>query len=284
MISAAYIASAATRLELELKIIRHFLLHPHAKEVRDAFVAAEMKERTESMKGFLAQKADRDRLDDLLAPSILRSHERWLENNLHHLKEFSENRLNQMELILRYALFEGFLQKIIGNILWEYPALRNRGIHAGLERKSSHKKCYDYHKRTLQQHPEGERIAWTIATVEAVDHLHFDQWKREATGSGTVYLWKYLNDAFGLAFPQKELWPTLERLRRIRNHVVHRSLELTISGDRMKDAQVYLGNFPALLVQTAAKPYPKACTEEPPDEGDDGTPAYVLHVLLKDYF
>jgi hypothetical protein len=38
-------ASAANRLDLKLKIIRHFLLHPHAKEARDAFVAAEMAER-----------------------------------------------------------------------------------------------------------------------------------------------------------------------------------------------------------------------------------------------
>src|SRR6185436_6126421 len=100
-----------------------------------------MEERAESMKGFLAQKPDRDHLDDLLAPSVRRGQERWLENNLHHLKEFSENRLNQMELILRYTLFEGFLQKIVGNILWEYPELRKRGIQARLEGKSSHQKC-----------------------------------------------------------------------------------------------------------------------------------------------
>jgi hypothetical protein len=48
MIAAVYIASAANRLDLELKIIRHFLLHPLAKEVRDAFIATEMKERAKS--------------------------------------------------------------------------------------------------------------------------------------------------------------------------------------------------------------------------------------------
>ena len=96
MISAVYIASAANQLDLELKIIRHFLLHPHGKEVRDAFIATEMKERAESMKGVLAQKPDRDSLDELLAPCLLRNQKCWLENNLSHLTEFSENRLNQM--------------------------------------------------------------------------------------------------------------------------------------------------------------------------------------------
>jgi len=31
-----------------------------------------------------------------------------------------------------------------------------------------------------------------------------------------------------------------------------------------------------LLAQAASAVYPKACTEEPPDEDDDGTPGYVL--------
>jgi len=114
VISAIYTASSANQLDLELGIIRHFLLHPQTKLARDAFIAADMREREQHMQAFLAQKPDRDKLDDLAAPFALRSQARWLADNLHHLKEFSENRLNQMEPILRYALFEGFIQKIIG--------------------------------------------------------------------------------------------------------------------------------------------------------------------------
>lgn len=278
MISAIYIASACNRLDLELKIIRHFLLHPQSKEARDAFVATEMAERTRDMEGYLARKPDSDWLDEFIAPSILKGQKSWLESNLHHLKEISENRLNQMELILRYTLFEGFIQKIAGNVLWEYPELRRKSIHEQLQGKSGHKRCLDYHQRRLNQHPDGERIAWTIATVEAVDRLPFDQWKEE---TAPVYLWTYLRDAFDLSFPQPELWPTLERLRRIRNHIVHRSLELRVSNDRMSDARVFLGNFATLVCQNAGKSFPKACNEGRPEEGEDGTPAYLI---LQNYY
>jgi hypothetical protein len=283
MISAAYIASATNRLDLELKVIRHFLLHPQTKEARDAFVTAEMASRTKSMEGFLAQKPDRDRLDDFVAPFILKGQKHWLENNLHHLKEFSENRLNQMELILRYTLFEGVLQKIVGNILWEYPDLRRRPIHDKMAKKSGHNRCYEHHRRRLIQNSNGERIAWTIATVEAVDHLPFDEWKGERVRSGSVYLRTYLRDTFGLEFPQKDLWPTLERLRRIRNHVVHESLEMTIPGGRIKEAEIYLGNFPTLVVQTAAEQFPKACAIESEEDEDGGTPGYVILDMLGEF-
>jgi hypothetical protein len=53
MISAIYIVFEAERLDLELKIIRHFLLRSRAKEVRDAFIATEMNEWTQSMKRVL---------------------------------------------------------------------------------------------------------------------------------------------------------------------------------------------------------------------------------------
>ncbi len=74
---------------------------------------------------------------------------------------------------------------------------------------------------------------------------------------------------------------TLAESQQVVKLIIHRSLELTISEERMKNARTYLGNFPTLLCQMAAKGFPKACTEERPDEGDDGTPAYVL---LEEFF
>jgi hypothetical protein len=284
MISALYIALTTKRLELELNVIRHFLLHPDNRAARDSVVATETKEYAEACKRYQRRQPQRSEVDEMLVGWLVRGREPSLKTNLNHIVEFSENRLNQMELLLRYCLFEGFLSKTVGNILWEYPELAKHDIHDQLARRQSHKKCQDYHRRRLRHHPEGERIAWTIATVEAVDHLPFDQWKEKVKSSSTIYLWEYLSAAFGLAIQQRDLWPALERLRRIRNHVVHHSLELPISGDRMKDARICLGNFPALLVRTAAKSFPKACTEEPPGEGDQGTPAYVLLESLDQYF
>lgn len=73
-----------------------------------------------------------------------------------------------MELILRYTLFEGFLAKIVGNILWEYPELSERPIHAemkgrGILRLKGKKGINSDAERIT------ERIAWTRAAVNAVE-------------------------------------------------------------------------------------------------------------------
>ncbi|HEY5346004.1 MAG TPA: hypothetical protein VIK62_06640, partial [Verrucomicrobiae bacterium] len=249
MISTVYISACNQRLDLELKIISHFLLHPHGKEARDAFVAKEKKDYDDGMKRFLEKKPDRDKIDDLLAPVIVRNHERWLATNLHHLKEFSENRLKQMELILRYTLFESFLLKIIGNILWEYPNLRSRPVHDEIQKKN----LLRWKKSENQSQ---EQIAWTKAAVNAVDRLPFAKWKEEEVGKSPIYLWQYLRDGLDLEFEQEKLCSTLERARRIRNHIVHRSLELTVLDERMIEMKNHLAGFPILLTKAASKFYP----------------------------
>jgi hypothetical protein len=50
MISALYTAGATKRLDLELKIIRHFLLHRENRSAREAFVEREVKEFSEGLK------------------------------------------------------------------------------------------------------------------------------------------------------------------------------------------------------------------------------------------
>jgi hypothetical protein len=188
--------------------------------------------------------------------------------------EFSENRLNQMELILRYTLFEGFVLKIVGNILWEYPDLRNRPIHEQEKIAVSGKRINKWLKQHpwLEGLPEAERVAWTARTVESVDRLPF----HESNDGSRLCLSSYLQEAFGLEFHVKDLWPRMERIRRARNHLVHSSLEWTVPIDTMKDAEGYLANFPAFLVQKAAKPFPRACVEETEEESDDGTPGYKI--------
>jgi hypothetical protein len=52
MISTVYISASNQRLDLELKIISHFLLHPHQKKAQDAFVAKEKKDHDDGMKRF----------------------------------------------------------------------------------------------------------------------------------------------------------------------------------------------------------------------------------------
>jgi len=273
LISTVYIAFETERLDLHLAIIRHFLLHPENRAARDAFVKAKANDYSRGLDSYLRKKPDRDEIDDLLAPAMSRSYQRWLRTNLPHLVEFSENRLKQMELILRYAFFESFLLKTIGNILWEYPT---RNLQNQLIYKKLAKKRVARDKRKLAGNPDAERIAWARGVVDAVDRLPFAQWKGEQAGLSTLYLWQYLRDDLGLDFGQEKMCSSLEWVRRVRNHLVHRSLELTLLNERMAEAVTHLAGFPLLLVQAASKRYPKACTEDPPDEGDDGTPGYVL--------
>jgi len=120
MISTVHIARSVQRLDLELRVIRHFLLDSTSRETRDAFVAAEARDYAEGMQRYLFGKPDRDSLDDLVAPAICRKYKDWLGCNMQHIVEFSENRLKQMEIILRYAQFESLFLKAVGNILWEY--------------------------------------------------------------------------------------------------------------------------------------------------------------------
>ena len=47
MISSTYVAYETKRLDRELKVIRHFLMHPERKGARDAFVAAETEKEQE---------------------------------------------------------------------------------------------------------------------------------------------------------------------------------------------------------------------------------------------
>src|SRR5690242_240324 len=65
MISTTYIALKTQRLDLELRIIRHFLSDTGNEAARKAFIAAEAKNFEEGMKQYLERKPDRDSLDDL---------------------------------------------------------------------------------------------------------------------------------------------------------------------------------------------------------------------------
>jgi len=84
------------------------------------------------------------------------------------------------------------------------------------------------------------------------------------------------DEGLGLEFGQKEICHSLEWVGRVRNYVTHSSIDLTVVNDRFGTAVKCLAVFPVLLVEAASKKYPKSCTEQPPEEGDDGTPGYVF--------
>ena len=96
---------------------------------------------------------------DLLVPTFAQKECEWLRGNLHAVIEFSEHRLNQMELVVRYAFFESVLTDVIGNILWEYPLLIDNTVHKGVMKP-----------KTLQstESPEDFRARRTKKLVEEV--------------------------------------------------------------------------------------------------------------------
>ena len=270
MISAAQIAFAQHRLELEFQLIRHFLIHPQSREVRDAFIAQEAKVEALGLERFIARKPERNEIDDLAASAYNAGYKKWLLDNLHFLKEFSANRLRQMELILRYTVFESYLLKTVGNILWEYPALRQHHLHEVIKKQNF--------LRYKPRKPAGsveERIDWTKAVVEAVDRLPFADFPDARESRPVTYLWEYLSECLGLEFGQKLHCDSLEWARQTRNHIVHRSFTLAIPDEKMARAEKCLANFPSLLVEVASTKYPDACTTEPLEEEGDGTPQYV---------
>lgn len=276
MISTVYIAFSQYELDLQFSMIRHFLTHPDAEAAREAFLVQEVRAEDEAFKKYLSAKPDRDVVDEYAAHAFPEAQRKWLGANFHHIKDFSENRLKQVELILRYAVFEGFFLKTIANILWHYPDRMEHKIHSRIE------SLRKYMKRPIGKATK-DRIGRTRATVKEVDHLHFAEWPADKTAPKKPYVWQYLEECLVLKFGPRTYCKVLERARRIRNHIVHVSFDLVIPDERMHEICRHLRGFPILLVEAAAKLYPDACTTEPPEEGDDGTPIYeILDELLKD--
>ena len=161
MITAPYVAWSWQKLDLELKIIRKLLLSSENAAARNAFVAEEARDFADGMDAFLERKPDRDQLDDLLAPVTVKQYSAALKRELPHLVEFSESRLNQMELILRYAVFESLLSKAVGNILWQYPDLLRRKVNQDLLGRRGVAKEVTRENRRLAHNALGGRIAET---------------------------------------------------------------------------------------------------------------------------
>jgi hypothetical protein len=278
MISSLYVAHETERLDRELRLIRHFLTHPSAKPARTAFIDNETADYEAGFWRYLQSQgeSDEDALHQIMVSAMTTSWRRWATANLHQIEEFSENRLTQMEILVRYALFEGFLLKIMGNILWEYPHLRQNDIHKQMNfswRKRGHKNVLS------------EQIAWTRGAIKAVDHLRFAKWRDEEEPTDCIYLWTYLA-AIGLEFQQRTYCEKLEHARRVRNYIVHKSLQLPIADELAQTLRSHLSGFPVLLIHAAASKFPLACTSEPPEADedgdiDDGTPGYEVLDFLE---
>src|SRR2546428_9482276 len=104
-------------LNSQLALIRFSFRHLSAKpKVRAEFI----KERTQQIQAGWDQFAQAEPeqffgWEHFLVPTFAKKESEWLTTNLQAVIEFSEHRLNQMELVLRYALFEAMLTDVVGN-------------------------------------------------------------------------------------------------------------------------------------------------------------------------
>ena len=212
---------------------------------------------------------------DLLVPTFAQKECEWLRGNLHAVIEFSEHRLNQMELVVRYAFFESVLTDVIGNILWEYPLLIDNTVHKGVMKP-----------KTLQstESPEDFRARRTKKLVEEVNKLPYKPTpntlaEKRVKPDRPACLCEYLEKGIDLVFQQKRFADIIERVHKVRNNIAHRvqSSPQTLTDEFMTYARFALSEFPRQLIRAAVDVYPDACTTE----GESERPGYMIREILK---
>jgi len=264
---------AIWNLKTQLALIR-FALARFSKErnVRREF----LKQRSEQIRAewhHLAKTEAEQFLgwEDFLAPTFAKKEGQWLQSNLQAVIEFSEHRLNQMELIVRYALFEAVLKDAIGNILWEYPERIDTLVHKSFEVPK---------KRRRDEDKEDFRGRVTEKLVDSIARLRYKS-SPQTKSKFPACLGEYLKVALGLEFEQEKFIEVLQKTRNARNKIAHRSnLSPTVLTDEfMASARTALSEFPRRLIRAAIEDYPDACTEE---ASDPELPGYSLRKRLRD--
>src|SRR5436190_312705 len=205
------------QLALVVVSFRHLSAEPRAR-------AEFIKERTQQIlagwRNFAQTEAEEFcGWEHFLVPTFARKESEWLATNLQAVIEFSEHRLNQMELVLRYALFEAVLTDVIGNILWEYPNHIENPVHDSFDAPK---------KRRSNEDDDDFRGRRTEKLVKCVDQLTYEPTSRSLAKQGKnpnrpACLCEYLEKGLGLEFEQEKYAHLLEKVREVRNKIAHRS-------------------------------------------------------------
>jgi hypothetical protein len=262
MISCGLYIASLQRVDLDLELIRHALTQaPQTIELKESFIKERTKRYVEGYEKFIDQKEDKDSLDEISKQIVRRSYPDWLKRNFNSLFEFSEARLNQLELIIRYALFETFIVKAVANILWD---------NADILKDPKHLKNLQL-KSEVDFDNQHERIKTTKRAVRKIDHLDYDE------------LCDYLKIFLKLDFGQHQYAEQLENIESARNWLSHKRQDIVLGIDFMTNAKRLLSGFPVLFMQAASKRYPNSCTMNPPEEEDDGSPGYKSLELFEEF-
>ena len=204
----------------------------------------------------------------------------WLRNNLNAVIEFSEHRINQMELVLRYAFFEAATKDVVGNILWETRELIENDVHKSL------------HTRPIKRLPNdddddfrGKKTAELVNAVAKLSHKprRNTSESRNERPHRPACLSEYFCEGLDLAFGQERFSDTLDTVKETRNKIAHRATvsPTVLTTEFMAQARSALSELPRQLIHSAAEAYPDACTTEAPD-GESELPGYVIRQILKE--
>ncbi len=226
------------------------------------------------------RKAELGPFAETVAPVFAQKEIDWLQTNLHGVIDQGEQKMNKMELMLRYAFFEAALNDVIGNILWENPILISEGIHLDFEHVPKSKKS--------DESAEEFRVRRTEKLVDRIDHLPFRPDVQKHTGksanSGEPRCFcEYLTKGLSLEFEQDRYSETLEKIRKLRNQIAHRAIAPADKLDEpfMRKARLTMTEFPRKLIQAAIELYPNACQIEPSEDGFE-RPGYITVKILRD--
>jgi len=238
--------------DMHIELLRQSLKHfSNDKKAMQAFVDKQERECSKRVDIVLAidQDRPRDELDDI----VVKAEADRLRREIQHHVEFADNKINQMEIILRCAYFEAEMKDIHRHCLCAKPALLRGDKEIALGRLVA-----DGEDKVLEEEIEAE--------VERIDR----QSAKEKA--------KYFKDKLGLKWGDPKLFQQfyhlkssevhndlvlrIERYSTLRNEIVHEHTDHVVQPDELKGAHTYFTFVPSFCCFQAVKLYPTHFAEE----------------------
>ena len=232
------------QIETQFEFLRYALSGLSEKRANDFFSS---KRKTELTAFETKLKEAEDFLDDQITRD-LRSHkvkglkQKWgIENRSLYRKQFVPDDLNKSELLLRVALFEGFLKDVYSALIYAEP----RRVFAHSEKTVSLKEVFADNAGESRK----SKFFVNIADEEAsrFDHLSF---KDRIVA---------LNKRFGFKFEDKEVkvaHELIERRHKISHCWTDRDEVKHVSPQDLDEARRVFNSIPWQLVRQASEKYP----------------------------
>jgi len=234
--------------DMHIDLLRQSLQHfSKDKEAVEVFIAQQEQKYSKGIDVVLAIDKDRER--DFVDDMIVKAQGNRLRREIQHHAEFAENKINQMELVLRCAYFEAEMKDIHRHCLYEEPTLLKPDRKIDLGR--------------LVAKDEGTVIEEEIESeVKRLD--------AESTRNRASYFMKTLKLDWGnpmypdpnFRIPHQTCVDKIDEITKLRNKVVHEESDHVVSLDTLQEARRYYTFVPNCCCLQAAKLYPSQFSEK----------------------